>query len=687
MGILLILTAASLTIALALSPDTWRSLLGGQGRRQGWITEITELGVLVVSLWAVSGGLLVASTVARLAVIAAAGVGASAVCQSHWVGFLDPTRWNSEVFNRVAGTIGGPSQLSTYLAVTIPITLGLAVRECRSGRNAAAILAAFVFVIEIVAITFARGTLGIGGAIVGIAVFCILIRASGKVEKWLKFTFVSLGVIVIILIILLNFPGRPLDRLTQGYSPIRDVAEKLSQATDFRYGSGRARALIGESTEKALAESPSAWIVGVGPDRAWDAIAKFDNPERQKIEGFGTSQDRPHQFLLEKLLSAGAPYAICWLTILALAMGLGLERAGIIKNGMRYCLLILFCGAIAFAANALAMKSMALSSGFMLLCCAVLPVMTAVWNQLVAWRKRDNTNNPDPIIISFVAAICAHWVAGSFGVSTSSERTLIWVVAAVLISNSYNQLKPSPNAALAIDISNSGLVAGAACLAVFPMYSYYGFGWSLAPRPVYAAAIVPIFILLVTFVLSPVRRIRNLIEAICVFAFGLAIFYVCVLLTPGERADAVMNHAAMSIFAPLLFMFLIFVMVFEVISSRDTPAQDAPDRNTKNPFVRRAAASVLLACSIVMSWIALRELQSDTTFFGALHAGEWARELEQTARTKDLEHEKRPYIESALEWNSRAHAMVARSREIGAPLEFLGSPSVLDRQIESQRPK
>jgi hypothetical protein len=516
---------AALIAALAAAPDFWTSLLGTFARRQGFITETTELAVFLAAAGAVASGVATARGIIRMAVLAAGTVAASAVCQSHWVGFLDPTTWNAENFNRVSGSMGSAPQLCTYLALATPLTLGLAAAAARECDRRGLFAYLTILGLEAVAMIYARGKVGILGAVAGATLFCVMMVPLSSAGRVVRTTLLALFGLLIAFLILLNLPGKPLHSLTTGDTALRHVAEHMSRLTDFGEGSGRVRVLLGEATRDALESRPAAWVLGVGPDGAWGALAPFDRPERETIEGQGTAQDRPHQFLYEKLLSGGLLYCAAWLGLLALGVGAACRRLGYFKSSGTAALAIAAGAAAGFVFCIIATGSLALAGGASLLAaCGAAGILLCV--RRFRLRDADLATAGDPVWIGIVCALCAHFAAGSFSVSMAPERTLAFALAAAaLFAASHGKGRNSGASGDAPD--RDGLLLGAAALATLPLYVYYGFRWEQAPRPVYAAAIVPVYLLFSALLSFRAQWKRRLVEAAVVYLLGFAIFGLC----------------------------------------------------------------------------------------------------------------------------------------------------------------
>jgi hypothetical protein len=69
--------------------------------------------------------------------------------------------------------------------------------------------------------------------------------------------------------------------------------------------------------------------------------------------------------------------------------------------------------------------------------------------------------------------------------------------------------------------------SGAAAPATLPFHVYCGFRWEQAPRPVYAAAIVPVYLLFSALLSFRAQWKRRLVEAAVVYLLGFAIFGLC----------------------------------------------------------------------------------------------------------------------------------------------------------------
>ena len=689
------LAIVGLTLGLTFpGGDRWTALLGGLARRQGWITEITEFVVLIAAMAAARTGILSLRTIVRYSLVAAAAVSASAICQSHWVHFLDPTRWSHEVFNRVAGTLGTPSQLETYIAIAIPLTLGFGFDATRRRESGSAIAAAAILVLEIVALVFARGRSGTMGAIVGIFVIIALYPAASTRVRALRNAIYFILLASCIFVAGLNIKGSPLRALAEGNGPFQHLFERLAQITNFESGGGRVRALLADATEKSLASRPAAWIVGFGPDLAWDALAPFDSPEREAIEGFGTAQDRPHQFVAEKLMAGGLPYAIAWVGILCLAAVVAIARVGLVRNPARMAVATIASSAIAFLATA----TIGGKPGFAPAAAALAPAaLLLAWAFVASLTGHANTKSPSRansgdgiLMISVFAAFVSHMVAGSFGVSMAPERTLVWALAGFLFGGFDGERRAQSNSwdSVAGSAKFSGAILGTALCAVLPFYAYHVFRWE-SLQPVYAAAIVPITILGFGAVLTRQPRLAYIREFASVTFVGIGILGACVWRTgqPGDPPQE--HHGPMSLFTPLIILWIVIVFVFVGIQSR--VSQQSPivgDSRDRWSDVRPIAAAFLLCLTVTYAWVSGEELRSDTTMFAAIQLNERAGALEMSAKAmaRERSEEKQRALDDAVRINGIALRLVKEAKAIGAPLGLLGCPSPHERVIEKERP-
>lgn len=680
----------ALTISVVCSPNPWTAVLGTLPRRQGWITEFTEIIVLFAALLASSKGYLSPYTFARFIVIAGLAVSVSAICQSHWVGFLDPNEWNNEIFNRVAGSMGSPSQLETYLALLFPLTLGALFHDLKHRNKSAIVICILAVVAEIVAMLLARGRSGLVGGILGTLVLFAFQNPSGTFTKiasrasFIAILLMGAGVAI------LNIPGRPFEKLLKGDDAITHVLQRLSRVTDFNEGGGRVRVILGEATEAAMAARPAAWIVGFGPDEELDALAPFDTEERVEIEKKArTPQDRPHQFLAEKVMSAGLFYAAGWLAILSLTIVAVFKYYGIIKKqgGMA---IFIFAGAVCGGAGAYFLQSgLALVGAGVLLGAAASVILFSTIAKISGTLQNSGAAtrlSEEPIPISWVGAMVAHFVAGSVGVSMAPERTLAWAVAGMAIGYCSISRKVNDKAGGRSDCAvesplEDGFFIGAACASILPLYSYYMFRWIPSPRPIYAAAILPFVIIFPAFLLKIKDKIRFLVEAGLVIAAGFFILLICSKLTNGEAVEAVLDFGPMSHFVPAMLLITVAFTLAPLMGSR-CGTQDIP-RAPRRSVLAIPFAAILL----VYGWIAWCELRSDTTFLAALRMNRWAAQTDEMSRRIEDEDTKIKARATAAEYNNYSHALVEEARRIGAPLSFLGCPSLHDRLPASIRPQ
>ncbi len=676
--------AAILTTATLLASDRWTSILGGEHRRQGWLTEVAELGVFVAAVLATRQGLITGSGLTRWITFAGGCVAFAALCQSwRFEGLLgeriDSIEWAAEVKNRVVGPIGNPSQLSTYLAVVVPIAAAAAILALRRRSARSGVFAALALGSLFVALLYARGRSGSFGAIAGLGVLALALPVAARWARVVKGVAIAGVTALVVLVALVNVPSLGLrERLEEGVEGggAAHWLRRVGRLVDPESETVRIRLLIADATSSALASHPSAWVVGFGPDGAWPALAEGDSPERREIESLAAPPDRPHAIVGEKILAAGAGAALLWLGILASAIALAWREAGLVRRAAPLAAAMLTTAAAAFLGVSWFAPHPGLASaaaaGAAVLPAVVVAGMCGLRRASEVGTGRERTL----VAVALGSALVAHLVACSVSVTSVSERVLVWAIAGVAIASA--AVPSTDDASRESAPASHGLWVGGAISVLLPVYLYYWFGWEPAKR-VLAIGVVPVFVLLLGALSAPTGAARASIVAGAVAALAFTIAIVCASTAGKPGPEALWEHGGMSAVTPLLLATALGAGVAGTILQARRGASAGDPR----PRWRLAPSTIGLgAAALLLVWIAAAELRSDTTRAASSLLGRAALELQRAGRSAgrtDLEAQAQRRQQESL-------ALLQRARLVGAPLGFLGAPAVLDRVLESERP-
>jgi O-antigen ligase len=154
-GVLLFLTSA--TASAIASPNPAQSLHGASDSTAGLVTAFSTASVYFASRSVARGHPAVLARFARAAGFASAVASGYALVQ---LAGLDPLVWGRtatyEGDVRIFGTLGHPNMLGAYLAMTVPLTVWLAIRAQGSGERVLWALVATTSAI-VIAATLSRG--------------------------------------------------------------------------------------------------------------------------------------------------------------------------------------------------------------------------------------------------------------------------------------------------------------------------------------------------------------------------------------------------------------------------------------------------------------------------------------------------------------------------------------------------
>ncbi|MBL8694293.1 MAG: hypothetical protein JNJ88_09375 [Planctomycetes bacterium] len=686
-GPLLVMAAAGiwLSICTVLSDDPWTALLGGSIRRQGLTTELSELAVAAAAFVLGRAGELTAVHIQRWACWGGAAVATAAACQSHRLGFLDPTPWGAEVFNRVAGPIGHPGQLAMWIALTLPPTVAFAWGFVRLRRWGGLLGAAMSILAQLITLLFTRGR----GGMLALAVTASLaiLFATPRSHWGILFRRASIALwgIALVLVGLILIPQGPFRFLDDDKSAVGVFLERIRRAGDPSADTMRTRILAGESVAQILAEKPMAWAIGFGPDAYWPELARTDSDERKAIEKHADEPDRPHVFLAEKVLTAGLPWAFAWSALTMAALFAGLSASGHVARAAAATAVA--CGT---ALTAYLLAQMGAASRGLAMPIATLAFLVpafALGIRNVFGRGGAGEREAVPGAKLLALTVAGHFVAGAVSVSSTSERAFAWVLVGWLLgacaagaatsSDSVHSEQDRRGPAAGFEL----LTLGVAVICIQSCYVHNWLSWSSVERPVRAAWIVPAVVAVVASLTGARARGRS---AAALVGFGLVaagLLFAAVRNGSPDNPDLQWEPAILLIFSAA---WMLWSLVGFVVSALSEATERAGDKSASVSTVRssRWRGALVLALGGVLAWIGFRELHGEGYYWLAIHTSRAAQaQLEEASGSGN-----RAQLEHASRLDARARALLEEGRGIAAPLSFLGAPSSIDRVLRKHRP-
>lgn len=312
----------------SVNPAT--SVLGKYGRYDGLLT----LGSYLAIAWAGFQHRWNRREVDVLALaVVSSAVLVSAYAVLQFLG-IDPISWGTVQFesNRAFSTFGNPALLSGYLALTLFVAVGLALR----GKQPELSLAAAALIGLALFTTLTRG--GWIAGILGLVVLGVLLARLGRFRSIVVYSLATLAVVAVIAAGLsLYSSARP-----GAVSPM----ERLNSAL-LTSGTAAERIEIWKAAAGAVSARP---LFGWGPDNFRVAFARHETKAYVSRLGGGRLEDNAHNYPLQLAATAGIPAALLFVLAFAWTVVLGIRRAVATRD---FLLLGVVTGLIAYFVNIL----------------------------------------------------------------------------------------------------------------------------------------------------------------------------------------------------------------------------------------------------------------------------------------------------------------------------------------------
>jgi len=418
-------------LSTALSVDVAQSLLGSYHRQSGLLTlcaHIAFFAAITVGLQsrAQLDRLLAAVTLGSLAAAAYALLQRFELDPLSW----DAAAWGGDPIARTPGTLGNPTFLAGYLAVTIFATAAYA-RRRRLAATALAVQAAGLWA------TGSRGALVAAGA--GLIVF-LLALAVARGARRLAAAIALLGAAGVTVLLLLNVPGGPLDSIRDA-GPWRRVAH-VFDGTDER---SRVRLLIWKAAHDALIGGTALEtvggtvdpyqrvrrLVGYGPETLQIPVARLYPPELARLERPDAIVDRAHNDLVEALATGGGISLALMMAAIGAVLLTGCRALGLGGGSLRAC-----ASGMALAAGAVVCVGAVTGRSWLIvpgLGIAMVGGFGATLGAVGMLRRVVPRGSPAFDAAALTAAVTAHVVDVQMGIATVASRSLFWLFAGCLV--------------------------------------------------------------------------------------------------------------------------------------------------------------------------------------------------------------------------------------------------------------
>jgi O-antigen ligase/cytochrome c-type biogenesis protein CcmH/NrfG len=237
------------------------------------------------------------------------------------LGLIQATGWDpsglvTDGRSPVYATLGRSNFLGAYLAILLPLTLGLALTTRQHwARAAAAVL--FVAMVAVTGLTAARAAwLAAGVALASFGILWFWRRMPALWRRGLVAAALAAGAGAIPLLLVL---GR-------------------------QAGSSAARLAVWRAALDLIARRP---LLGYGPDAMGLVFPRVYPPQLVYYQGRGLLVDRAHNLLLDWATATGLLGLLAAVALLVVLFVVGLRAAGRMRNGERRVLLVACLSAVA----------------------------------------------------------------------------------------------------------------------------------------------------------------------------------------------------------------------------------------------------------------------------------------------------------------------------------------------------
>lgn len=365
---------------------------------------------------------------------------------------LDPLPWGGDVTSRVASHMGNAIFVAAYLIMAFMLTLGRLAETFHSilttepPRNSDVVRGAiyvFIAAVQLATIyfSFSRGPwLGLLGGLFLFGLLWLVIRR----QRTGLFAMLGLSAVGLMVLILLNIPGGPLEFLRQ--SP---YIGRLGHIFETETGTGKVRVLIWQGALRlVLPHDPIQYpdgrpdpfnlirpLIGYGPESMYVAYNRFYPPELAHYEARNASPDRSHNETFDALVNAGLLGFLVYQWLFFALFAYGLRSLNLLHGSRdRNLLLGLWVGGALGVGLVFALRFGPHFLGVAVPAGTVLGLL--VYLVFAALRASGEVRIEHPhrfLLIALLGGILAHYIEINFGIAIASTRTWFWVFAALLI--------------------------------------------------------------------------------------------------------------------------------------------------------------------------------------------------------------------------------------------------------------
>ncbi len=444
---ILVVLAAALATLVSIDPEL--SFWGSLERAQGFYVLLAY----VIVFLAARRILRTHDQVARLVTAILATSLPSALHALAQALHLDPIEWLTEVVSRPSSSIGNPIFMGEYMVMLLPLTMVALVAAWRAARHQAELrrylaVGALVVLVGLQLATFivtqSRGAfLGFLAMVFYLGLLLAARAGDGRLVGGV--TIAALAVIA--LLVFVNLPESPLE-------PVQEITYvgRLSEAVDPGSATGQQRIGQWEAGVALATSDPVRLLVGYGPDTILYAVEPFISANLHQILPART--DRLHNEFLDIVATGGLVSLAAYLCLFLSAMRLGLVGLGLMDRRPRetWLLVAFVLGSGLLAGGAAWVLTgkraflvpvfglgLAMGLGLYLLARFFLPhVMGTRPIPRPAQSAASLTvegiegEGRQLLVVGLLAALVGHLVAVQFSFGQTINRTLFWVILALL---------------------------------------------------------------------------------------------------------------------------------------------------------------------------------------------------------------------------------------------------------------
>ena len=431
------------------------SLFGSYQRLQGTYTTLSYL----VLFAAIAGNLRKREQVGRLIttlVLVSLPISLYGVLQRYQI---DPVPWGGNVSRRIASNMGNSIFVAAYLIMVFPLTIGRIVESFTAilrdsermwSQVARATIYVFIASLQLIAL-YMSGSRGPALGWMAGTFFMVMLLSLYWRKRWLTVSFVVIGALVGIFLIIFNIENGPLEKLRE--SP---AIGRFGLLLDPESNSALVRKYIWEGAYDLVSpHEPLQFpdgdgdifnflrpLIGYGPEAMYVAYNSFYPPELGHVEKRNASPDRSHNETWDSMVITGGVGLAVYIAVFISVFYFGLKWIGLIQT-KRFTILffILSLGGGLIGAIGLSIwrgveyLGVGLPFGVAMGLLAYMTIIALIGSY-------PPTNTPEErgralVLIALLSAIIAHFLEINFGIAIVATRTYFWTYAALMLVVGY----------------------------------------------------------------------------------------------------------------------------------------------------------------------------------------------------------------------------------------------------------